>query len=451
MEKLRTSLTKTLKNLSDSLTEDACMEDMSDFVLSPHEAYSELDYNTSVLEIPKASQRPTAKIVLETEDDIINSIDASYFIEDDFDATGYELRKLFDTDLHIEDVDRECMCLKSQLQVVSKKISTLIMEKSPSYNAQIEDMDEIKDCIEELVRKIRAIRRSLLNAQSKSRAAMHILANEKKKRLLNRLLSTLRIIKTLYETEFHLKDCIEGGNFPMAIRLCLEAKEAANTYCHFSCVSDLMTKLVGFTNLIENSLDDALSTCAIVFDQDQYVLVYSAFIMLNKVELASKKLISHFITTLKNSSRKIIEDRFLESNPAVGNAELSYEELCEHINTEDLVTTVRELGYVMCKILIFYHSILRFHVEDDERRRLNNTVEDGSIGIVANQMTFSLHAVFQVALSAMHSLLCCQNFSQLNFDQLLDIVFMVNSNLCKTFRFLQSNINNAHGGCGLKS
>ncbi|KAK6015831.1 hypothetical protein OSTOST_18696 [Ostertagia ostertagi] len=241
-------------------------------------------------------------------------------------------------------------------------------------------MDCIRDSLKELVCKIRVIRRALAGAQSKSRTALSILANEKKKRMLKTLHSTLRIIKTLYETEFHLRDCIEDGNFPVAIRVCLEAKEAANTYRHFNCVSDLMTKLVGSTNLIESALDSALAGFTIVFDHDRYASVYSAFTMLNKVE---------------------------------------------HINCEEIVSTVRELGYVMCKILSIFHAILRFHTEDDERKRMSNA-DDPNLGVMVNQLTSSMHVVFRVALSRMHSLLCSQEFSTLKFDQLLDIVEMAN-------------------------
>uniref|UniRef100_A0A0K0D962 Separase n=1 Tax=Angiostrongylus cantonensis TaxID=6313 RepID=A0A0K0D962_ANGCA len=216
----------------------------------------------------------------------------------------------------------------------------------------------------------------------------------------------------------------KSGNFPVAIRLCLEAKEAANTYHHFSCVSDLMTKLVGSTNLIEGALDEALSTFTMVFDQDQYVLVYSALTMLNKVELASRKLVNHFVTTLRKSSRKIVEEHCISDHCLVNVAEMSYEALCERIVPEHIVSTVRELCYVMCKILTIYHAILRFHNEDDERRRLGNLTEDTSIGVVMNYMISSLSGVFHVALSALRSLLCCQDFSSLKFEELLDIVDM---------------------------
>lgn len=46
-----------------------------------------------------------------------------------------------------------------------------------------------------------------------------------------------------------------------------------------------MTKLVGSTSLIESALDNALSAHTVLFDQDRYSSVYSAYIMLNKVEV----------------------------------------------------------------------------------------------------------------------------------------------------------------------
>ncbi|VDM63787.1 unnamed protein product [Angiostrongylus costaricensis] len=367
------------------------MDDVSAFVLSTQQGNSDLDYEPSLPGLSK---------------------------------------KLFGIDLHIEDVDCERVRLRSQLQVVSKKISTLIMEKSPSYNAHIEDMDSINASIRELVRSIRTIREALGIAQSESRRALYILANEKKKRLLNRLHSTLRIIKTLYETEFHLRDCIELCEVCELSFGIFESFRTQSSLAILQFFSDLMTKLVGSTNLIEGALDDALSTFTMVFDQDQYVLVYSAFIMLNKVELASRKLVNHFVTTLKKSSRKIVEEHCIVDHCLVSVAEMSYEALCElimlleRVDPEHIVSTVRELCYVMCKILTIYHIILRFHNEDDERRRLGSLTEDASIGVVMNCMISSLNEVFHVALSALHSLVCCQDFSSLKFEELLDIVDM---------------------------
>ncbi|VDL85939.1 unnamed protein product [Nippostrongylus brasiliensis] len=91
MEKLRSSLSKTLKSLGDSFSEDANMDDMSDYVISPHDGSLEQECEANVSGITKVPSR-SAAVVMESDDDIIDSIDASYFIEDDFNAIDYELK-----------------------------------------------------------------------------------------------------------------------------------------------------------------------------------------------------------------------------------------------------------------------------------------------------------------------------------------------------------------------
>lgn len=77
---------------------------------------------------------------------------------------------------------------------------------------------------------------SLGLAKQKSGAALGILANEKKKRLLNRLRDNLLLLKALYETEFQLRDVVEEGHFTLAIRIAVEAKEAATNFKQYHCV-----------------------------------------------------------------------------------------------------------------------------------------------------------------------------------------------------------------------
>ena len=94
------------------------------------------------------------------------------------------------------------------------------------------------------------------------------------------------MLKTLYETEFQLRDAVEEGQFPLAIRIAIEAKEAATKYQHFNCVSDLMHKLVGSSKLIEQSLDLTLSALTLNFDVDRYSCVQQAYSMLNQKEVS---------------------------------------------------------------------------------------------------------------------------------------------------------------------
>ena len=62
-------------------------------------------------------------------------------------------------DMDLDELDRERMKLKSQLTVVSKKISVLIMERSPSYSSQLEDMTEIQNSIKQTLQHVFSIRK----------------------------------------------------------------------------------------------------------------------------------------------------------------------------------------------------------------------------------------------------------------------------------------------------
>ena len=59
----------------------------------------------------------------------------------------------------MDDLESERVKLKAQLQVVSKKISELIMEKSPSYSKQMEEFDIIRDDLKELLQDVKIIRK----------------------------------------------------------------------------------------------------------------------------------------------------------------------------------------------------------------------------------------------------------------------------------------------------
>ncbi|VDM71437.1 unnamed protein product [Strongylus vulgaris] len=93
MEKLRSSLSKTLKDLGSSFSEDVNMDDMSDFIPSPYEgALSNCGPESSAELVEKIPVRNAVSSTPVSDDDIIDSIDACYFIEDDFDAIDYELK-----------------------------------------------------------------------------------------------------------------------------------------------------------------------------------------------------------------------------------------------------------------------------------------------------------------------------------------------------------------------
>uniref|UniRef100_A0A914D005 Vacuolar protein sorting-associated protein 54 N-terminal domain-containing protein n=1 Tax=Acrobeloides nanus TaxID=290746 RepID=A0A914D005_9BILA len=216
--------------------------------------------------------------------EVFDEIDFTYFIEGNFDATAYELQKMLGDEFELDEIERERFKLKRQLQVVSKKVTALITKNSAAFAKQVQQYAIVQEEAGKMVELISGIREGLSKSQSECRTALSIVANDRKRKMLRQLKSTLFKLKTLYETEFRLKELIQEGDFPGAIQLCVEAKNAARVYENYSCIRDLTANLCRTLESMESHIDDALAGLTVVFDINRYSLVYSAYLMLDKVE-----------------------------------------------------------------------------------------------------------------------------------------------------------------------
>jgi hypothetical protein len=169
--------------------------------------------------------------------------------------------------------------------------------------------------------------------------------------MLADLKETLKSIKTLYETEFRLQELVQEGDFPLAIRLCVEATNAAQEFLHFNCIKEVSQKFTKILGTMESHIDDVLATLTVSYDQDRYALVYSAYGMLDNVKGASAKLHAFFRATLENSARTVLVDRLRRIYPIEKTDSMSYEEICEAILIEEFIDSIRELGFVLSKFI----------------------------------------------------------------------------------------------------
>uniref|UniRef100_A0A914ED59 Coiled-coil domain-containing protein 132 n=1 Tax=Acrobeloides nanus TaxID=290746 RepID=A0A914ED59_9BILA len=386
--------------------------------------------STSALEISESSMPATEQAAAE----VFDEIDFTYFIEGNFDATAYELQKMLGDEFELDEIERERFKLKRQLQVVSKKVTALITKNSAAFAKQVQQYAIVQEEAGKMVELISGIREGLSKSQSECRTALSIVANDRKRKMLRQLKSTLFKLKTLYETEFRLKELIQEGDFPGAIQLCVEAKNAARVYENYSCIKDLTANLCRTLESMESHIDDALAGLTVVFDINRYSLVYSAYLMLDKVESAAVKLSSFFRATIESSARTVLVDHLTRSSQNLTTDTMSYEQLCEAIKTEEVLTVVRELGMVLCKVLFIYHAILRYHIDEDERLLCaapepENEFEAAPIvekGVMQKSLSEGLYGIFKTASNKFNILLCCQDLSQLKFDNFLDIVEMSN-------------------------
>ncbi|VDK76141.1 unnamed protein product [Onchocerca ochengi] len=359
------------------------------------------------------------------EAEILESIEAAYFIAEGFDATDYELKKVMNRDILPEDLTEERNKLKQQLQVVSKRVSAMIMQNWPSYSSQLKDISEIQKDLDNILSVIQNMRKKLGQAKLESQNGLQIIANYRNRIFLKKLLSSLETIKTLYEVQFQIKDLIQEENFPAAINMCYEAQKATVTFSQFNCVKEISVKLCEALEDIENSLDNCLASMTILFSVDRYSSIYTAYKLLDKVEGCAMKVVGFTRATLESSARTVIIDKLLPIKTETKVGELSYEQLCEAVDMEQIIECVRELGFVICKILFTYHSILLFHVDEDERLEYAHEKCE-NVGIVRKILVDSLHSIFKTASIKFSTLLYSHDLSLLKIDQFLDIIEMSN-------------------------
>ncbi|TKR68429.1 hypothetical protein L596_024418 [Steinernema carpocapsae] len=429
MDLIKKSISNTLQTIqSSSVLFHDSVDHGSPVNSSSASTSSAIEYsaNSAGFEQQKIVKKPKGEPPM-GEETVLKSIAGDYFQDEGFDAIDLELKKMLYDEFSIEYVERERLRLKRQLQVVSKKISALILANSPSYSAQMDQISQMRSEVGSIVETVSAIREELNDVKMQCHNGLEILANDRKKRLLERLKKTLLAMKTLHETEYRLKELIQNGEFPTAIRICVEAKNAASDYSHFSCIGELSEKLTKIMESIECELDDALASIATVFNPDRYALIHAGYKILERESIMAVKLVGFFRATLESSARSVLIDRLKSKPPRSPPETLSYEQLCENLPIDGMLECVRELGFVTCKILFVYQSVLRHHVDEDDRLTCGSLSEDVDFkGIVQTTLTENLYSIFKTASSKFNTLLCCHDLSMLKFDQFLDIVEMSN-------------------------
>ncbi|KAM7373051.1 hypothetical protein PAMP_007934 [Pampus punctatissimus] len=175
----------------------------------------------------------------QAEQEMIDSIEEVYFSNDSFDMVQHELEKL-PPELNLQELEEYRDKLKRQQAAVSKKVADLILEKQPAYVKELERVTALQTNLQLAAVICTNARRQLsVSKEGFTEASLGLLANQRRRQLLTGLLKSLRTIKTLEE------------DYPGAIQLCLECQKAASTFKHYSCISELHSKLQDTLEQIE--------------------------------------------------------------------------------------------------------------------------------------------------------------------------------------------------------
>ncbi|XP_073920837.1 syndetin isoform X2 [Castor canadensis] len=303
----------------------------------------------------------------QAEQELINSIEQVYFSADSFDIVKYELEKLPPI-LNLQEIEEYRDKLKQQQAAVSKKVADLILEKQPAYVKELERVTSLQTGLQ-LAAVICTNGRRHLNIAKEgfTQASLGLLANQRKRQLLIGLLKSLRTIKTLQRTDVRLSEMLEEEDYPGAIQLCLECQNAASTFKHYSCISELNSKLQDTLEQIEEQLDVALSKICKNFDINHYTKVQQAYRLLGKTQTAMDQLHMHFTQAIHNTVFQVVLGyvELCAGNTDTKFQKLQYKDLCTHVTPDSYIPCLADLCKALWEVMLSYYRTMEWHEKHD--------------------------------------------------------------------------------------
>ncbi|XP_074055467.1 syndetin isoform X3 [Macrotis lagotis] len=279
----------------------------------------------------------------QAQQEIINSIEDVYFSTDSFDIVKYEME-------------------------VSKKVADLILEKQPAYVKELERVTSLQTGLQLATVMCTNGRRHLnIAKEGFTQASLGLLANQRKRQLLVGLLKSLRTIKTLQRTDVRLSEMLEEEDYPGAIQLCLECQQAASTFRHYSCISELDSKLQDTLEQIEEQLDVALSKICKNFDVAHYTKVQQAYRLLGKTQTAMDQLHMHFTQAIHNTVFQVVLGyvELCAGNTDTKFQKLQYKDLCTHVTTDSYIPCLADLCKALWEVMLSYYRTMEWHEAHD--------------------------------------------------------------------------------------
>lgn len=319
----------------------------------------------------------------------MDGIDKVYYNTEGIDTSHYELRKLPEV-LDLGDIDLDRKRLRKQLQVVSKKVSDLVLQNHPAYARELQRVMDLQRTLQYATVICANGRRQLSSARDTFTAAsLNMLANYRKRQQLVSLMKSLRTIKTLQRTDVRLRELMEEEDYCGAIQLCLECQKAASTYKHFTCISELNSKLQDTLVMIEEQIDVALSKTCSNFDETHYEKVQTAYRLLGKTQTAMDQLHMHFTSAIHNTAFQIVLG-YVELCSGTGRENFhkrQYTDLCKSVTQESFTPCLIDLSKALWEVMRSYHKTMRWHEEHEEE---SEETEDGKA-----QADFTKHYIKQ--------------------------------------------------------
>uniref|UniRef100_UPI00359015C9 syndetin isoform X2 n=1 Tax=Myxine glutinosa TaxID=7769 RepID=UPI00359015C9 len=371
----------------------------------------------------------------EAEQEIVDSIEKVYFNDESFDPVVHELEKLPQVlQLPMVEEYRDQLC--RQQAVVSKKVADLILEKQSAYMQELQRVTELLDNLHIAKAVCTNGRRQLATAQQGFTAAsLGLLANQRKRQLLIGLLKSLRTIKTLQRTDVRLSEMLEEEDFPGAIQLCLECQKAVSTFKHYTCISELNSKLQDTLEQIEEQLDLALSKTCKLFDTVHYTKVQTAYRLLGKTQTAMDQLHMHFTQAIHNTAFQVVLGYVELCAPSSETRfhKLQYAGLCTYVTVDSYIPCLADLCKALWEVMHSYRHTMAWHRNQDWGDTTADTSSSDNVDIasfdrsyVKKKLENGIGRIWQDVQQKVKTYILGTDLSHFKYDNFIFVLDIIN-------------------------
>ncbi|XP_045136373.1 syndetin-like [Portunus trituberculatus] len=388
----------------------------------------------------------------EAEQAVIDGIEQVYFEAGDVDISEHELKKFPET-IDVNVINGLRSRLRKQQNIVSRRVSDLIMQKQGLCSTEMEQVMELQREVIRMVGLCVEGRRKLAQGRSQfTSASLGILANYSKRQKVASVIRSLRMIRTLQMTDEQLQTLLRAEDYPGAIQLLLECQKAAATFKHFTCISELSTKLQDTLEVAEEQLDQALARVAANFNIRSYEKLQTAYGLLGKTQTLMDQLHMHLTSHIHNSAFTIVLGYVeLYNSAAAGgigvvtgtsssstssssSSKLQYSELCKYINEESFLPCLLDLSKCMWNVLRSYRNIITWHDNnkqmggDDVGASGNNGNGEGvaSEHYIKQKLEHGLYRIWQDVQAKVRTFTLASDLAHFKFDDFLRILDVMN-------------------------
>ncbi|TNN17020.1 Syndetin, partial [Schistosoma japonicum] len=298
--------------------------------------------------------------------ELINSVEDVYYSMT-FDCGKYEIENNAGSNCReLAKLKLRLLALDRQNKAVSRRVSELVLEKHPQYEAELKGVLLLQSDNWETLCMCREIRNSLKQAdEALVLSRLIVLRNHRRQLRLKQTLNILFRLRNLQNNVHQLDTLIKQGEFYDAIQLHRESLVLLEEFRSYRCVESLNSKLKALELRIDEKLDSELQRSCEQFDEKSYSTVQRAFELLGSTQTTFAQLQMHYAAAIQRKSLYLVQFHLHSASQTdtVENraTDQSYSELCQQLSHWTLLPCLQSICQNMWQILLCYHCTIQWH------------------------------------------------------------------------------------------